>query len=46
MKAYLGRRGRKPLKKKCMKNNNNWLYFVRKPGEMKAKIREKNRMFF
>jgi hypothetical protein len=26
--------------------NNNWLYFVGKPGEMKAKMREKNRMFF
>jgi len=31
---------------KCMQNNNKWLYFVRKPGELKAKMREKNRTFF
>jgi hypothetical protein len=31
---------------KCMQKNSNWPYFVRKPGEMKAKMREKNRMFF
>jgi len=31
---------------KCVQNNNKWLYFVGKPGELKAKMREKKQDVF